>query len=177
MSRSRELTLNFSTINTLVILCALFMTPRLSADDLSDLINRTAIIDVLTQYSYRWDSKDSAGFAELFTEDGVLERSINGVTVNRSKIEGKEAIYNYAKTSHEGRLADTESRHHFSGVVFLELTETSALTENMALITHQTDESAAPYIRSSGYYLNTWQKTRNGWRIRKRVLKVDSGPN
>ena len=177
MSRSRKLTRNFPKINGLIILCALFMTSRLSADDLSDLINRAAIIDVLTQYSYRWDSKDSAGFAELFTENGVLERSINGVTVDRSKIEGKEAIYNYAKTSHEGRLTDTESRHHFSGVVFLELTETTALTKNMALITHQTEESVAPYIRSSGYYLNTWQQTPNGWRIRKRVLKVDSEPN
>ena len=177
MSRLKKLTLNFSKASSGIILCALFVTSKVGAADLSELVNRTAIIDVLTQYSYRWDSKDSAGFAELFTEDGILERKLNGVTVIGSKVEGREAIHEYAKTSHEGRLADTLSQHHFSGIVFLELTDTRAVTENMALITHRTDESAAPYIRSSGYYLNTWQKTRNGWRIRKRVLKVDSGPN
>ena len=177
MGRLKELTLSFSKVSSAIIICALFLTSKVEAADLSELVNRTAIIDTLTQYSYRWDSKDSAGFAELFTEDGILERKLNGVTVNGSRIEGKEAIYEYAKTSHEGRLAETLSRHHFSGIVFLELTDTRAVTENMALITHQTKGSTRAYIRSSGYYLNTWQKTQHGWRIQKRILKVDSGPN
>ncbi len=99
-----------------------------------NLINRAAITDVLTQYSYRWDSKDSAGFAELFTEDGILEREVNGETINTATIKGREAIYNYAKTSHEGRLADRQSRHHFSGIVFLDLNETTAVTEIWLLL-------------------------------------------
>ena len=32
----------------------------------------------MAQYSYRWDSKDSEGFADLFTEDGVMERRVDG---------------------------------------------------------------------------------------------------
>ena len=166
-----------SAINYLMILCALCGSSRLNADDIPDLISRAAIIDVLTQYSYRWDSKDSAGFAELFTEDGVLQREVNGEIVKNATVKGREAIYNYAKTSHEGRLADRQSRHHFSGIVFLKLNESSAVTKNMALITHQTAKNGAAYIRSSGYYLNTWQKTPSGWRISKRVLKVDAAPN
>jgi uncharacterized protein (TIGR02246 family) len=160
-----------------MVLYGLCITSGVYAGDISDLINRAAITDVLTQYSYRWDSKDSAGFAELFTEDGILEREVNGETINTATIKGREAIYNYAKTSHEGRLADRQSRHHFSGIVFLDLNETTAVTENMALITHQTKKHDAAYIRSSGYYLNSWQKTMNGWRISKRILKVDSPPN
>ena len=88
----------------------------------------------------------------------------------------QDAILNYAKNSHQGRLADRLSRHHFSGIVFIELNETTAITENMALITHQT-ENSAPFIVSSGYYLNYWNKTENGWRISKRVLKTDRFEN
>jgi len=177
MRKSNKLIRTSPIINSLMVLYGLCIPSGAYADDISDLINRAAITDVLTQYSYRWDSKDSAGFAELFTEDGVLEREVNGETINTATIKGREAIYNYAKTSHEGRLADRQSRHHFSGIVFLDLNETTAVTENMALITHQTKKNDAAYIRSSGYYLNSWQKTTNGWRISKRILKVDSPPN
>ena len=156
------------------ILC--FTAPlAVSADEVEDLLSRAAIIDILTQYSYRWDSKDSAGFAEIFTEDGILERWGNGERIESATIKGKDAIFDYAKTSHEGRLADRQSRHHFSGIVFIELTETTAITENMALITHQTVNDSSAVIRSSGYYRNTWRKTAQGWRISKRILKVDIG--
>ena len=37
--------------------------PTVSADEVVDLLNRAAFVDILTQYSYRWDSKDFAGFA------------------------------------------------------------------------------------------------------------------
>ncbi len=145
-----------------------------SENKLTDLLNRAAITDILTQYSYRWDSKDSAGFADLFTDDGVLERWVNGKKVDSATIYGKDAILEYAKNSHEGRLSDRLSRHHFSGIVFIELKENSAITKNMALITHQTKDDSAAFIRSSGYYLNTWRKTEKGWRISKRILEVDT---
>ena len=79
------------------ILC--FATlPTVSADEVDDLLNRTAIVDILTQYSYRWDSKDSAGFAEIFTQDGILERWGNGERIESATIKGKDAIFDYAKT-------------------------------------------------------------------------------
>ena len=53
---------------------ALSLPSEGSENKLTGLLNRAAITDILTQYSYRWDSKDSAGFADLFTDDGVLER-------------------------------------------------------------------------------------------------------
>ena len=145
-----------------------------SENELNDLLNRAAITDILTQYSYRWDGKDSAGFADLFTDDGVLERWINGKKIETATIEGRAAILEYARNSHEGRLSDRLSRHHFSGIVFIELKETSAITKNMALITHQIKDDSPAFISSSGYYLNTWRKTKEGWRISKRILEVDS---
>lgn len=153
---------------------ALPLPSEASDNKLTGLFNRAAITDILTQYSYRWDSKDSAGFADLFTEDGVLERWVDGKKVDTATVDGKNAILKYAKNSHEGRLSDRLSRHHFSGIVFIELKENSAITKNMALITHQTKDDSTAFISSSGYYLNTWRKTEEGWRISKRILEVDT---
>ena len=153
---------------------ALPLPSEASDNKLTDLFNRAAITDILTQYSYRWDSKDSAGFADLFTEDGVLERWVDGKKVDTATVDGKNAILKYAKNSHEGRLSDRLSRHHFSGIVFIELKENSAITKNMALITHQTKDDSTAFISSSGYYLNTWRKTEEGWQISKRILEVDT---
>ena len=55
------------------------------------------------------------------------------------------------------------------------LNESKAMLSK-TLITHQT-ENSAPFIVSSGYYLNYWNKTENGWRISKRVLKTDRFEN
>ena len=154
------------------LLCVLyFSVPTLASADM--VADRLAITDVLTQYAYRWDGKDAAGFAELFTDDAVFERQVNGELVPGSRVIGKRAIFEYARESHQGRLADRQSRHHFSSIVFLELNSESALTENVALITHQTASEAYPVILMSGIYRNTWRKTTAGWRISKRILIVD----
>ena len=160
-----------------LLIFLMLCSPVSQADDLMDISNRLAITDVLTQYSYRWDNKDSLGFSLLFTEDAVMERWSHGDYVENSRVEGRQAIFDYAKQSHAGRLADRQSRHHFSGIVFLELNASAAVTENMALITHQTEADAAAVIRSSGIYRNTWRKTTDGWRISKRILMVDRFSN
>ena len=144
-----------------------------TANETDDIANRLAITDMLTQYSYRWDGKDSEGFSELFTEEAVMERRLNGELVDGSRLEGRASILEYARRSHKGRLADRQTRHHFSGVVFLELNARSAVTENMALITHQTANDSAAYISSSGIYRIIWHKTPEGWRMHKRILMSD----
>jgi hypothetical protein len=42
-----------------------------------------------------------------------------------------------------------------SSLIFLELSDERALTENMALITHQIAERGTPFISASGIYRNT----------------------
>ena len=144
-----------------------------TANETEEIANRLAIMDMLTQYSYRWDGKDSQGFSELFTEEAVMERRLNGELVDGSRLEGRASILEYARQSHKGRLADRQTRHYFSGIVFLELNAESAITENMALITHQTANDSAAYISSSGIYRIIWQKTPEGWRMHERVLTSD----
>ena len=157
---------------TLLVLCALPWTDA-AAQGLGSIEDRLAIAEQLAHYSYRWDAKDSDGFADLFTDDGVMERRRGGELVSGSRVVGRQAILDYAKASHQGRLADRQTRHHFSALVFLELSTDSAVTENMALITHQTADDRAPFISASGIYRNTWKKTDQGWKIAERVLATD----
>ena len=143
------------------------------AQEVGAVADKVAIAEQLAQYSYRWDAKDGEEFADLFTEDGVMERWREGELVSGSRVVGRQAILDYANGSHHGRLADRQTRHHFSALVFLELSADSAVTENMALITHQTADDRAPFIASSGIYLNTWKRTDHGWKIAERVLFTD----
>ncbi len=160
---------------SLFLISLLFM-PIASADELRDLANKMAISEALAQYSYRWDSKNALGFTDLFTADAVMERWRKGKLVAGSRIEGSQAILEYARNSHQGRLADRQTRHHFSGLVFVELSDSNAVTENMALITQQTESDRAARISSSGIYRISWINADHGWKISKRVLFADSFP-
>lgn len=156
-----------------VMLCLLFGNSlAVGAETELRLQDRTLIAEMLAQYSYRWDGKDAAAFAALFTEDGEMERWVSGERVEGSVVSGKEGILEYARDSHQGRLADRQTRHHFSALVFLELSDNWAVTENMALITHQTANNP-PAIASSGIYRISWRKTGQGWRMEKRILLSD----
>jgi len=155
---------------------ALFLfsgVPPAGAQATADVEDRLEIAEQLAQYAYRWDGKDAEGFADLFTEDGVMDRRRAGNPIQGARVVGRAAILAYANTSHTGRLADRQTRHHFSGVVFLELSRTHAVTEHMALITHQPFGQAAAHISGSGIYRNTWRKTAVGWRIAERILFSD----
>ena len=131
---SLKINLQSLVFATSISVCCLHVPAKVSAQETDILLERAAIYDVLTQYSYRWDSKDSFGFAELFTEDGSLERRVNDEIIVSATIKGKDAILNYAKNSHQGRLADRLSRHHFSGLVFIELNETTAAVKESTLM-------------------------------------------
>ena len=88
------------------------------AQSLHAIEDKLAIAEQLASYSYRWDAKDAEGFSDLFADDGVMERCRADELVKTSRVTGRQAIFDYAKRSYEGRLADRQSRHHFSALVF-----------------------------------------------------------
>lgn len=158
-----------------VVLLASGMYPAAAEElNLQALQDRAAIADMLTQYSYRWDGKQALEFSELFTEDASMERKLNGEEeIAAAPLVGRGAIYEYALNAHATRLADRQSRHHMSGLVFLELTPGTAETQNMAIITHQRAQDQVAFISSSGIYRISWRKTAEGWRIARRLLISD----
>ena len=47
------------------------------------LEDKLSIEEVITQYSYTYDTKDAEGFAALFTEDAVWESFASGAPMPR----------------------------------------------------------------------------------------------
>ncbi len=160
----------------LATLLVLMSVSAQAADEVARLANKVAIGESLAQYPYRWDAKSSESFVELFIEDAVMERWRAGSLIEGSRLQGKAAILEYAENAHTGRLADRQTRHHFSNLVFLELSDRIAVTENMALITHQTAEDPVARVASSGIYRISWERSGSEWKIAKRILFVDSFP-
>ena len=149
-----------------------FLLTLVSISYSDGIANKFAISEMLAEYSYRWDTKASREFADLFTDGSILETWRGEVLVNR--IKGKQNILSHAEQSHKVRLIDRQTRHHFSGLVIKTLSETAAITENMALITHQTADDQQPIIRSSGIYRISWEKQSEEWKMSKRILFIDS---
>ncbi|NQY97544.1 MAG: nuclear transport factor 2 family protein [Henriciella sp.] len=159
-----------------LILCVVFpvlalMQACTMTEDLH-LTDRAEISQQVSRYAQLWDRKDADTFATLFAEDGVMEWRFAGTPDDRPVVAGWAEIQRYAKHAFETRLAGKQSRHHFTGLVFEDLSGTDAVTEHNLLVTH-TIATERPSLVSSGVYRITWRKTEEGWLISHRTLFVD----
>ena len=164
----------FSTLGSVLLgLSIVLLTSTVSADDIQTINDKLAIAAVIAQYSYTWDSKDAEAFSNLFTDDAVSEVWLPGKSNPFSRTETRQNILTKAKIAHTSRLADLQTRHHQSALIFLEISANSARTQNMVLITHQAPSDKAPILKYSGIYRDTWRKTEQGWRFLHRALYLD----
>lgn len=143
----------------------------------ANLNDRIAISEQIARYSYTADAHDLEGFIDLFTEDAVWKAIPAGQTDPALLLETRDGIQKYSADNHRRlELAGIRSRHHQSGLLFVELTETTARTQNMILATQQGPEDSAPQIVISGFFYDTWRKTDKGWLIETRTLRMDPLP-
>lgn len=133
--------------------------------------DRWAISDTLAEYAYRWDAKDAAGFARLFTDDAAIDWVLGGEPVGQT-VRGRADIEAYARQAHGDRIGEKQSRHHFSNLAFRELGTDTAVTDNTLLVTHQPPGGTIE-VKSSGVYRITWAKIDGDWLISRRTLHVD----
>ena len=88
------------------------------------------------------------------------------------RIEGRDAIIAYAQFAFGERIGEKQSRHHFSNLVFKELSTNHAVTEHMVLVTH-ISEGQPPEMVNTGYYRIEWKQIDKEWLITRRTLFVD----
>lgn len=160
----------------ILITCLVFAFPMLAhaqqfVED-AHLKDRVLIADQLARYSQLWDRKDSEGVVQLVAEDGAFEWHLTGAEQQPPVVRGRENILKYAKQAHGKRLAGKQSRHHFTGLVFEELTENAAVTEHMMLVTHVVS-GEKPVLAATGVYKIDWIKTDDDWLMSHRKLFVD----
>jgi uncharacterized protein (TIGR02246 family) len=129
------------------------------------LEDKLAIQEVIARFSYAWDAKAAEDFAQLFSEDAVLEIFTSGDTSPQLHLVSRTAIRQWAVQNHAERLGGIQTRHHQSGLLFDELTSETARTRTMVLVTHQEATEAVPRLHRSGMYQMQWRKLPEGWCI------------
>lgn len=143
------------------------------SDAATETADRLAMLQVIAEYSYTFDSRDSEGWAKLFTEDAVWQYVGAQSAEPLTDLNGRDEILAWAKQRHKDIPQNITSYHHQSGVAFEALTADTARTRVMVIITahDNTQAGAAINITLTGVYHDEWRKTSEGWRFSKRVLK------
>jgi hypothetical protein len=131
---------------------------------LDEIEAREAIRHTLAQYVVAGDQRDSATFANTFTEDGTLEMTTGTFT-------GRKTIHDWvaeAKPFGDGeqRPAPTFMRHYMSTTL---IEFTSQTTANVrAYFTVMSDIGPD----HAGYYVDRFRKTDDRWLIEHRRVRV-----
>ncbi len=120
-----------------------------------------ALLDLQAEYADGADSFSGATYAEVFTEDGILDATHTGVPA----VVGRPAI---------AKLMDD---------TFVQQTHNCHMTTNQRVLSVDGDQATGScyfYQRSilknggrtefSGRYEDVYRRTRDGWKISKRVL-------
>jgi hypothetical protein len=135
--------------------------------------DRAEIIDNIYAYSYAWDAQDIESFLQVFTADAVWEAWASGSQEAELRLDGRQRIREWGEARLSRRKGKFVSRHFQTNIVFDQLDAASARTRTMVLVTHQGvgEETPSPIV--SGVYFDEHQRTPEGWKIRRRVVKHD----
>ncbi len=136
--------------------------------------DRLDIQQAIAEYSYTFDGRDADGWSKLFTEDAVWELFGETDSDPQIRLEGRSEILEWAEQRHGEIPKNITSYHHQSGIFFEDLTDDSARTRAMVIITahDNSEQQASVRITLTGVYHDVWRKTADGWRFEHRVLRV-----
>jgi hypothetical protein len=135
--------------------------------------DRIAILEVIAKYSYTYDSLDAEGFASLFLDDALWEYYFAGEDEPEIRLTSRDEIREWAIPRLKDRVGKFISRHHQTSTVFESVSEDSAQTQTMVLVTHHEVGEPHPVATLSGVYHDTWKKTAEGWKFAQRILYTD----
>ena len=145
-------------------------TKAMAANE-NTLRDRYLISEAVSEYAYLWDDKDADAFAQLFTSDSTIEWRFGDGSKSKA-VSGREQILDYAKNAMADRIGEKQSRHHFSNLVFREISSERAVTQHMMLVTHQIPGGNLELV-STGTYQIEWMLVDGKWLIKKRTLYLD----
>ncbi|MCX6022671.1 MAG: nuclear transport factor 2 family protein [Chloroflexi bacterium] len=136
--------------------------------------DRFAILELIANFAYTWDSKDAEGFADLFTEDAVRETYAAGASTPSRKIVSRNDLRDFAKESFAGRLAQVQTRYHQHSTVFTEIDPSTAKSKTMVLCTQQGQDDVAPKLAYNLIFYYEFRRTPARWEISKLTSYSDN---
>lgn len=154
---------------------SLMLAGSVSAQNVQQLADRSAIAEQIARYSYAADGKDANAFAAVFAEDAVWKMYPAGASEPSITLNSRADIRKFSEDLNK-QNPEARTGHHQSGLLFTELTTNTAITQNMILVAQQGPKDESPHIVVSGIYYDTWVKTRAGWQIKSLTLRMQPLP-
>jgi hypothetical protein len=130
--------------------------------------DRLALLDLIAEYAYRWDSRDADGWSDLFIEDAIWEMHDFGSVRTEEVFHTRSALRAVAASAGSERAA-TQPRHHQGSTLITDIGQDTAHARTLFLVTTQRADEAVPRIFLSGVYEDDFVRTAAGWRFAKRV--------
>lgn len=133
------------------------------AERLQSLEDRLAILQLEGAYSTCYDSRDGDAWARLFTEDGIYQgRRLDGMP-ELNFIQGREGLAQFCATNKLSCI-------HYLNVPDIRLDGDSARGRvNFVFRGFEvTDRHWTHVTNAEGYYDVAYQRTSEGWKIRRR---------
>lgn len=131
------------------------------------------ILDVISQYSFTYDSKDVGRWLQLFTKDAVWSwygpKGNLVVQLNGTREMNDFFAPRLAGLAQQG----VQTRHFQTNTVITYFKKNVAKAKTYVLVTWQYSTESAPRPVHTGYYEDTFVKTSRGWKFRDRVIYLD----
>jgi SnoaL-like protein len=129
---------------------------------LQELLDRTAIHDVLLRYACGVDRRDLDLVASCFVPGAAYDGALGQGTIETALIALRE------------RLARYQSTMHFIGNQLIEVAGDTARSETYAIAYHRSATDAGPTLFVAGVrYLDDFVRADGVWRISGRVVKME----
>ena len=138
------------------------MSTRSSETNLAEVADRIAIRELTARYNRTWEDLDPDGWADTFTEEGVLEPVDMGIT-----IEGRTALRQMAADAGFGVV-------HLTTDAVIELDGDTAVQVCTLLTAVRTREPKSVAFSGTGRYTDQLVRTADGWRFKRRTVVMDS---
>jgi len=127
-----------------------------------DLLDRAAIHDVLLRYARGVDRKDLDLVAACFTPDAAYEGALAHGTIAEALARLRDSMARY------------DSTMHFIGNQLIEIDGETANSETYAVAYHRLAEAGVAKLFTVGVrYLDELARNSDGWRIRRRAVKME----
>jgi len=133
--------------------------------DVGTVEDRLAIERQIYELGNKIDNPDPEGWAAIFTDDGVADATMLGMSEPFGYTKGSDELREFARHTAE---RDMQELHHMTGVVFEELSADRARTRSTILVTARWAKTPEPLVLTHGFYRDLWRKTPEGWRLAHR---------
>jgi len=136
-------------------------------DQIAYLMDRAAISDLIISFARTLDTKDFAGYADLFTEDGIIEVPVKLPDGSFFRHVGREGLAELV--SGDGQrtgLARFAYTHHLSANHQITIDGDTATACSYAHCIHRLSDDPADVWELGGWYFCELRRTENqGWKF------------